>query len=223
MTRHDGGERRGGRAARRKLPNVADELKRGQNKLVQVTKEPIGTKGPASPRRSRLPAGSSSTCRSPPKSASPARSTTAEQRAKLREMVGKLVPKDSGGMDHPHRGRGPHRGELQAGDRSAARPVEEDQAQGVLRAARPALVQRETSLTRGIIRDLFSDKVDTLFVDSKLLHNEIVAVPEADRPELLEPGQRSTGDTPLFDEFDIEAEIREPVQARGWSCRRADT
>src|SRR3989442_699929 len=38
--------------------------------------------------------------------------------------------------------------------------------------AEPALLQGETSLTRGIIRDLFSDKVDSLLVDSKALHTE---------------------------------------------------
>src|SRR2546422_11295496 len=32
------------RSARRRLPNVADELKRGEAKIVQVIKEPIGTK-----------------------------------------------------------------------------------------------------------------------------------------------------------------------------------
>src|SRR2546422_5607152 len=36
----------------------------------------------------------------------------------------------------------------------------------------PALLQRETSLTRGITRDLFSDKVDSLLVDSKVLRSE---------------------------------------------------
>ena len=43
----EGADRRSGRGARRKLPNVSDELKRGQTKIVQVTKEPIGTKGTA--------------------------------------------------------------------------------------------------------------------------------------------------------------------------------
>src|SRR5688572_20782451 len=39
--------RRGrGRPGRRPAPNIADELKRGQTKLVQVIKESIGTKGP---------------------------------------------------------------------------------------------------------------------------------------------------------------------------------
>src|SRR5206468_1380237 len=41
-----GGGGGGGRSSRRRLPNVSDELKRGEAKLVQVIKEPIGTKGP---------------------------------------------------------------------------------------------------------------------------------------------------------------------------------
>ena len=49
----------------------------------------------------------------------------------------------------------------------------------------PALLQRETSLTRGIIRDLFSTKVDKLTVDSKQLFNEIGEVEPA-----VEHGQR---------------------------------
>jgi len=45
----NGGRRKGPtpRVSRRKqAPNIADELKRGQTKLVQVIKEAIGTKGP---------------------------------------------------------------------------------------------------------------------------------------------------------------------------------
>src|SRR5207247_11013849 len=42
----NGGGRRGRAGGRRRLPSVADELKRGELKIVQVTKEPIGTKGP---------------------------------------------------------------------------------------------------------------------------------------------------------------------------------
>ena len=50
----------------------------------------------------------------------------------------------------------------------------------------PALLQRETSLTRGIIRDLFSDKVDALHVDSKELYNEVEQYLKQIDPELME-------------------------------------
>jgi len=72
----------------------------------------------------------------------------------------------------------------------------------------PALLQRETSLTRGIIRDLFSDKVDSLLVDSKVLHNEIVQYLKQIEPDLLSRVKLYEAETPLFDEYDIEAEIR---------------
>jgi len=55
----------------------------------------------------------------------------------------------------------------------------------------PQLVQRETSLTRGIVRDLLSDNVDLLLVDSKLLYNEIEQYLKQIDPELL-PGSSCT-------------------------------
>jgi ribonuclease G len=72
----------------------------------------------------------------------------------------------------------------------------------------PAVVQRETSLTRGIIRDLFSAKVDHLAVDSKELHHEIIAYLDQVGPELKERVELYAGDPPLFDKYEIEAEIR---------------
>jgi len=73
-------------------------------------------------------------------------------------------------MDHPHRRRGPDgascKREIETstacGRKSSASP-------GSVRA--PALLQRETSLTRGIIRAFLRNKVDSLLVDSKVLHH----------------------------------------------------
>ncbi len=154
----------GGGGGRRRLPNIADELKKGQ-------------------------------------------------RAKLREMVTKLVPKDSGGWII----------------RTVAEDLTEDscrreieQLHGLWKkikrksgsARAPALLQRETSLTRGIIRDLFSDKVDSLLVDSKMLYNEVVQyLSQVDR-ELIARVKLHDAEAPLFDEYDIEAEIRTLFNAR---------
>jgi ribonuclease G len=37
----------------------------------------------------------------------------------------------------------------------------------------PSLLHRETSLTRGIVRDIFSTKVENVQVDSKQVYNEV--------------------------------------------------
>jgi ribonuclease G len=78
----------------------------------------------------------------------------------------------------------------------------------------PALLQRETSLTRGIIRDLFSSKVDALYVDMKELYNEIEQYLQQIDPDLMSRVHLYTDATPLFDKFDIESEIRDLFKAR---------
>ena len=200
-TRHERGR------GRRALPDIADELKRGQTKLVQVIKEPISTKG------SRVTAQISLAGRFlvympfADKVGVSRKIESRDQRARLREMVGGLVPKNEGGW--------------------IIRTVADDLTEEVCKreidhlvglwkkvkrrsssVRAPALLQRETSLTRGIVRDLFSDKVDSLLVDSKVLFNEIASYLKQIDPSLQGRVKLYEAENPLFDEYDIEAEIR---------------
>jgi ribonuclease G len=207
-----GANGRGGRG-RRKVPNVADELKRGQTKLVQVTKEPISTKGPRVTAQISLAGRFLVYMPYASKVGVSRKIESREQRTRLREMVARLVPKDAGGwiirtvaddlteekcrreIDHLH-------GLWKKITRKASS----------VRA--PALVQRETSLTRGIVRDLFSDKVDSLLVDSKQLYHEIESYLKQVDPDLVQRVKQYEGQTSLFDEYDIEDEIRTLFQPR---------
>jgi ribonuclease G len=78
----------------------------------------------------------------------------------------------------------------------------------------PALVHRETSLTRGLIRDIFSDKVERITVDSKQVYNEILEYLKGIAPELTERITLYEDTTPLFDKTEIEAEIRDLFKRR---------
>src|SRR5947209_14433031 len=93
----DGGGGGGGRSSRRRLPNVADELKRGDAKLVQVIKEPIGTKGPRVTAQISLAGRFLVYMPFASKVGVSRKIENRDQRAKLRELVAKLVPKHSGG------------------------------------------------------------------------------------------------------------------------------
>src|ERR671921_1106953 len=62
----------------------------------------------------------------------------------------------------------------------------------------PALVHRETSLTRGIIRDLFSTKIESLTVGSKQVYNEIVEYLKGIAPELTDRIKLYEEQAPLF-------------------------
>jgi len=210
-----GGGNGGSRFSRRRLPNIADELKRGEPRVVQVIKEPIGTKGPRVTAQISLAGRFLVYMPFASKVGVSRKIENRDQRAKLRDMVSKLVPKESGAGGWIIRTVAEDLTE-----QSCKREIDHlfglwkkiKRKSGSVRA--PALLQRETSLTRGIIRDLFSDKVDSLLVDSKLLHNEIVQYLKQIEPTLLERVKLYEAETPLFDEYDIEAEIRSLFKPR---------
>ena len=205
----------GTRSARRRLPNIADELKRGEARIVQIIKEPIGTKGPRVTAQISLAGRFLVYMPFASKVGVSRKIENREQRAKLREMVSKLVPKDPGAGGWIIRTVAEDLTE-----QSCKREIEHlyglwtkiKRKSGSVRA--PALLQRETSLTRGITRDLFSDKVDSLLVDSKVLHTEVVEYLKQIDPDLLDRVKLYQAETALFDEYDIEAEIRSLFKPR---------
>jgi ribonuclease G len=213
--RGDAGERRQREISpRRALPNIQDILKKGQSLPVQVTKEPISTKGCRVTAQISLPGRFLVYMPYASKVGVSRKIESREQRAKLREMVSKLLPKDAGGVivrtvaegvteDHFRR-------EI---DSLLALWKKINRKKSFVRRA-PAVLQRETSLTRGIIRDLFSSKVDALHVDMKELYNEIEQYLQQIDPELMSRVHLYTEPTPLFDKFDIESEIRDLFKAR---------
>jgi ribonuclease G len=199
---------------RRALPNIQDILKKGQSLPVQVTKEPIGSKGCRVTAQISLPGRFLVYMPYASKVGVSRKIESREQRAKLREMVTKLLPNDSGGVivrtvaegvteDHFRR-------EI---DSLLALWKKINRKKSFVRRA-PALLQRETSLTRGIIRDLFSAKVDALHVDMKELYNEIEQYLQQIDPDLMSRVHLYTEPTPLFDKFDIESEIRDLFKPR---------
>ena len=199
--------------SRRALPNIQEVLSKGEMILVQVTKEPIGTKGCRVTRQVSLPGRFLVYMPFASRVGISRKIADREQRAKLREMVSKLLPKDAGGV--------------------IVRTVAEDVTEAHFRreigsliklwkkikrkqafVRTPSLVQRETSLTRGIIRDLFSAKVDALHVDTKEIHNEIGQYLKQVDPELMARVHLYKSRQPLFDKYDIEMEIRELFKQR---------
>ena len=80
-------------------------------------------------------------------------------------------------------------------------------------------MHRETSLTRGIIRDLFSEKVDRLTVDSKQVYNEIVEYLKGIAPELVDRVKLYEDESPLFDKANIETRSA-TCSSGAATCRR---
>src|SRR5919198_1720989 len=142
--------RRGGKA-----PPTQDLLKRGQDILVQVSKEPISTKGPRVTAQISLAGRFLVYMPFASRVGVSRKIGDRAERQRLRALVQGVLPKDSGGVIVRTVGEDvtedTFRRELQTLMNQWKRIKRRTH---FMRA--PALVHRETNLTRGIIRDLFS-------------------------------------------------------------------
>jgi ribonuclease G len=202
-----------GRRRRAKAPAIQDVVKRGQDLIVQVSKEPISTKGPRVTAQVSL-AGRFLVYMPFAERVGVSRKIgEREVRKRLRAQVEEVLPKNSGGV--------------------IVRTVGEDVTQETLErelttligqwkrikrkthfVRAPSLIHRETSLTRGLMRDVFSTKVEQVTVDSKQVHNEILEYLKGIAPELIDRVKLYEDATPIFDKFEIEPEIRDLFKRR---------
>jgi ribonuclease G len=80
------------------------------------------------------------------------------------------------------------------------------------RAPAPALLHQEEELTSGLIRDIFSEKVDRLVIDDRQLYQQVRKYLKSVSPELLDRVKLYTDRIPLFDAMGIEPEIELAMQ-----------
>ncbi|HEU4990712.1 MAG: Rne/Rng family ribonuclease [Gemmatimonadota bacterium] len=212
---HGNGRRRRGRGqrARAKAPPIQDVLKRGQDIIVQVSKEPISTKGPRVTAQISLAGRFLVFMPFASRVGVSRKIGERAERSRLREMVEAVLPKNSGGV--------------------IARTVGEDATQETFKreldtlinqwkrikrkthfVRAPALIHRETNLTRGLVRDLFSEKVESVTVDSKQVYNEILEYLKGVAPDLVDRVKLWEDTANIFDKAGIEPEIRDLFKRR---------
>ncbi|HVH12834.1 MAG TPA: Rne/Rng family ribonuclease [Longimicrobium sp.] len=203
----------GGRRGRKAYPPIQDVVKKGQDLLVQVSKEPISTKGPRVTANISLPGrflvympGSTHVGVS-------RKIEDREERARLRTLAREVLPERAGGVI------------VRTVSEDLTRETFERELKSLMstwgqiqkkakKSRAPAAVHREAKLTAGIIRDLFSQKVDSLTVDSKNVYDEVVAYLGQVDPTLVERVHLYSDAKPLFDAYDLEREIRDAFQRR---------
>ena len=199
---------------RRALPDIGEILKKGQVLPVQVTKEPISTKGCRVTAQISLPGRFLVYMPYASRVGVSRKIESREQRAKLRELVTRLLPDKAGGVIVRTVAEGVTEDHFRREIESLVGLWQKVKRKQMYVKRAPALLHRETSLTRGLIRDVFSDKVDSLWVDTKELHHEVEQYLEQVDPDLMTRVHLHAEPDPLFDRWDIEAEIKALFRAR---------
>ncbi len=197
----------------RKYPPIQDQVERGQELLVQVTKEPIGTKGPRVTSQVSLPGRFIVFIPEGSHVGVSRKIEDREERARLRGIAKEALGERTGGVIVRTVSEELNRKAIE-GELATLRKNWEKVQRRARSMKAPALVHREAELTSGIIRDLFSEKIDLLTVNDPELHHEIKSYLGQVSPELLDRVKRYTGDAPIFDHFEIEEEIRAAFRRR---------
>ncbi len=190
---------------------IGDALKNGQQVLVQVTKDPMGSKGARLSTKISLagrylvyvPGGSG---------AGVSRRLGQAERERLRDVSRELKPKNAGLIVRTiAEGHGLE--DLQRDLRYLSRLWSRLKKKAETVKA-PGLVHREVDISIEVARDLFNDTCESLIVDDPKRHKAIVAFLDKEAPELLPKVHQHTGEEPLFEAYGIEDQIAKALERR---------
>ncbi len=193
---------------------IQDMLKAGQEILVQVEKEPIGSKGARITSHISLPGRHLVLMPASHRIGISRRIESDKERKRLREMVARLKPKEFGFI---------------------VRTASEDMTMSEIKAdmdyliklwsniqkkcekqAAPALSYEEPDLILRTVRDLFTVDINRLVIDSKTEFERVARFMDDFMPELKDRVEHYDGREPIFDVYGIEIEIANALEKKVW-------
>ncbi|MFN2488886.1 MAG: Rne/Rng family ribonuclease [Actinomycetota bacterium] len=195
------------------IPRIETVLKSGQPILVQVTKDPMRSKG------ARLTALVSIAGRHlvlVPKAHSlgVSRRLNDAERARLRDIAQELRPDDHGLIVRTA-AHGAQRSDLETDLRRLVETWEEIERKTEHTRA-PALIYQEPELETRVIRDLFNKDIVRCVVDDATVEDRLRSYVRATTPDLDERLELHEGSFPIFEEFRILEQIRKSLDRRVW-------
>jgi len=201
-------------------PRIEDTLKNGQKVLVQVTKDPMGTKGPRLTQHLSL-AGRYMVLAPNSDLFGISRKLTDKERDRLRRIVKTTKPEHHGIIV---RTAAEHATEEQlTADLERLLAKWEKVEEAVKDAKVLSAVYEEPKLVVKVIRDNFGPEFERCIVDAKELYDEVRSYLEEVAPELLDKVElyepRVDGDeipSSLFEAYNVNEQLRKAMDRKVW-------
>lgn len=213
-----GGSRGGGRFKRepRKDPRIEDICKQGDEHIMQITKEPLGSKGARVSGFVSLPGRYLVLMPSYSKIGVSRRISTDRERRRLRSIVRDLRPDASYGFIVRTVCDGVSKEDLKTDMDYLVRLWQGIEKRGEKKNT-PLMLSEELDLTLRVIRDMFSADVSRILLDSKEDFDRVMAFADEFMPKMkkyihLYKG----GDVHMFDSFGIEVELTSALGNKVW-------
>jgi ribonuclease G len=210
-----GGRRRRSRHARGRshLP-IEQQLRRGQEIIVQIAKEPMGTKGARLTSSISLPGRYLVYTPTSGHLGVSRRIASAEERARLRATVGELRP-PQGGFIVRTACEGLSRREIQRDigylTRLWSAVVKKSE-----NSPPASLLYSDLDVALRTVRDLFSAEIERLWCDEPATYGRIVQFVQSYMARLRSRVMLHEGGEPIFDRFNIEPQIERALERKVW-------
>src|SRR3989337_1690932 len=201
-----------GRPSRR-IP-IQEILKEGQEIMVQVAKEPIGSKGARITSHISLPGRHIVFTPTDDHIGISRRIGSEKERRRLREIVVRLRPEGSGfiirtaceGM----------RADDIGSDMDFLTKLWGEILRKKGRNSAPCLLYEELDLTLRTIRDIFTADIDKLIIDSREEYERAIKFAEDFLPGLRQNIELYESEDPIFDTHGVEIELTDAIEKKVW-------
>jgi ribonuclease G len=210
---HGGRERSDGMPGRiSKTTPIRDVVREGQEIIVQVTKDPIGTKGARCSSHISLPGRYVVYLPTVDHIGISKRIGSDKERARLREAIEAMKP-PSGGLIVRTVAEGLTKKGLKQDVGYLVRLWGEiaKKREG---AKSPYVLSSELDLVLKVARDLFTDDVDEVVIDDKQQYERLCRFVEMFAPDRVKDVKFYDEDEPIFDEYGIEDEIQRALERK---------
>ncbi|MBU0479866.1 MAG: Rne/Rng family ribonuclease [Proteobacteria bacterium] len=194
--------------------HIEDLLTEGQEILVQICKDPIGTKG------ARLTCNITLPCRNvvfmpmTDHIGISRKIEDEETRQHLKDIIEELRPAGTGFIVRTV-GEEASREEIEA-DMEFLLHLWDEVRDSATRSPVPGLVYEDLDITLRTVRDIFSPEVDRLIVDDWQVHRRIVKFVETFAPHLMDRINLYQEKAPIFDSYGIEMDINRALDKKIW-------
>jgi ribonuclease G len=198
-------------------PAISDLLREGQEILVQIAKEPIGQKGARITSHIALPGRYVVYMPNVEHIGVSRKIASEEERQRLKRALHQLRGEEAapGGFIVRTAANGRTLEELREDVQYLLRTWT-DIRRRAERVKAPAIVHRDLDLVQRILRDQLSSEFTAIRVDNEFEYERIVDFVNRFAPKLVRRVKLYTKETPILEEYGVQAEIDKAVKSRVW-------
>jgi ribonuclease G len=201
----------------RPQPKIEDLLKEGQEVLVQVVKEPLGTKGARLTSHVTMPGRFLVFMPTVDHVGVSRKIESRDERGRLRGIVREFREQHgfTGGVIIRTAASGRSKEDI-VSDLAYFHQVWTEIRQKMDTRRPPALLFQEQSLVTKLLRDLLTDDYTAIRIDNEQEYRRVIALVERIMPALVPRVKLYTKDYPILEEYGVQAEIDKALRSKVW-------